>query len=162
MANEKNLVPYKKGQLSHEQAKKYGSKGGKASVEAKKAKKTMHELAVMINDLALKGQDAESLAELGIKEDELNNKTFFAYKVFQKAVGGKVGDKRIAADTKAMRIWLEMSDSAKAEQALLENERLKLENERLRKELNGGGIDYEDLTPLGEMLKVNNDEDGDD
>lgn len=41
MANEQNLRPYKKGELSSEEAKKRGSKGGKASVQARKQQKTI-------------------------------------------------------------------------------------------------------------------------
>lgn len=43
MANDKNLKPIKKGELSSEEAKRRGSIGGKASVEAKRRKKSMKE-----------------------------------------------------------------------------------------------------------------------
>ena len=43
MANEKNLKPIKKGQLSKEEAKRRGSKGGKKSAEVRKARKTFSE-----------------------------------------------------------------------------------------------------------------------
>lgn len=45
MANEQNLKPYKKGELSSEEAKKRGSKGGKASVESRRKKKALLETA---------------------------------------------------------------------------------------------------------------------
>ena len=41
MANEQNLRPYKKGELSSEEAKKRGSKGGKASVQSRRQQKTI-------------------------------------------------------------------------------------------------------------------------
>ena len=44
MANEKNLKPIKKGELSKEEAKKRGSKGGKRSGEVRRQKKTMKEM----------------------------------------------------------------------------------------------------------------------
>jgi hypothetical protein len=44
MANKKNLKPIKKGELSKEEAKKRGSKGGKRSVEVRRQKKTMKEM----------------------------------------------------------------------------------------------------------------------
>lgn len=44
MANEKNLKPIKKGQLSKEEAKKRGSKGGKRSVQVRRERKTMREM----------------------------------------------------------------------------------------------------------------------
>jgi len=43
MANEQNLKPIKKGQLSKEEAKRRGSKGGKKSAEVRKARKTFSE-----------------------------------------------------------------------------------------------------------------------
>lgn len=43
MANEKNLKPIEKGGLSTEEAKRRGSKGGKASVESRRRKKSMRE-----------------------------------------------------------------------------------------------------------------------
>ncbi len=43
MANEKNLKPFKKGDVSSEEAKKRGSKGGKKSVENKKKRKLFKE-----------------------------------------------------------------------------------------------------------------------
>lgn len=44
MANEQNLKPIRKGELSKEEAKKRGSAGGKKSVEVRRAKKTMKEM----------------------------------------------------------------------------------------------------------------------
>lgn len=44
MANEQNLKPIKKGELSKEELKKRQSNGGKKSGEARRAKKTMREM----------------------------------------------------------------------------------------------------------------------
>ena len=44
MANEKNLKPIKKGELTKEEAKKRGSKGGKKSVQARREKKLFKEV----------------------------------------------------------------------------------------------------------------------
>lgn len=41
MANQDNLIPIKKGELSNEEAKRRGSMGGKRSVEVKKEKKNI-------------------------------------------------------------------------------------------------------------------------
>lgn len=43
MANEQNLIPIKKGELTKEEAKKRGSNGGKKSAESKKEKKIFKE-----------------------------------------------------------------------------------------------------------------------
>lgn len=44
MANEQNLRPIRKGELSKDEAKRRGSLGGKKSGEARRAKKTMREM----------------------------------------------------------------------------------------------------------------------
>lgn len=44
MANEENLKPFKAGDISSEEAKKRGSKGGIKSGEVRRAKKTMKEM----------------------------------------------------------------------------------------------------------------------
>ena len=44
MANEQNLKPIKKGELTKEEAKKRGSNGGKKSVEVRRQKKMFREL----------------------------------------------------------------------------------------------------------------------
>lgn len=44
MANTKNLRPIKKGELSREEAKRRGSKGGQASVESRRKSKYMKEV----------------------------------------------------------------------------------------------------------------------
>lgn len=44
MANEQNLIPKQKGELSVEEAKRMGSKGGKRSVEVRREKKLLKEL----------------------------------------------------------------------------------------------------------------------
>lgn len=50
MANNENLKPIKKGQLSSEEAKKRGSNGGKKSGEVRRARKTLREdLLVMLS-----------------------------------------------------------------------------------------------------------------
>lgn len=46
--NKKNLKPIKKGELSNEEAKRRGSLGGRRSVEARREKKLLRELAQMI------------------------------------------------------------------------------------------------------------------
>ena len=50
MANNENLKPIKKGELTSEEAKRRGSNGGKKSVEVRRARKTLREdLLVMLS-----------------------------------------------------------------------------------------------------------------
>lgn len=141
-----------------EEARKMGAMGGKASGKARAQKKNLAEVVKMINDLPVDSKTAEALKAMGVDVTEATNRTLFAYKVLQTAVGGKKNP-----DPRAMRLWAELSNEAKAEQTALENERLKLENEQLRKQLSGEiAQNYEDLTPLGKLLKRDENADSDD
>lgn len=61
MANEQNLRPIKKGELSSEEAKRRGSLGGKKSVEIKRAKKTMKEMLDYLLEKELETKKGEKV-----------------------------------------------------------------------------------------------------
>lgn len=63
MANEQNLKPFTSDQ-SREEAKKNGKKGGIASGESRRRKRTMKEDSEFILSLALNGDDVDSLEEV--------------------------------------------------------------------------------------------------
>lgn len=86
MANEQNLRPgqYK---LTVEQAKK----GGLASAESKKRKKTMRENAELLLSLPLQeGELKEQIKKLGLEDDEVTNQMAVMVSLFQKALSGDV------------------------------------------------------------------------
>lgn len=64
MANEQNLRPIRKGQLSKEEAKKRGSKGGKASVKARRERRAMQEIARIVLDMPIEKGELEDIAGL--------------------------------------------------------------------------------------------------
>lgn len=64
MAASKNLKPIKKGQLTREEAKARGSKGGIASVEARRKKKSMQELAGWVLEMPLTDASIENVTSL--------------------------------------------------------------------------------------------------
>ena len=66
---EDNLIPFTSEQ-SREEAKKNGIKGGKASGEARRKKKSMRELAKIVNSLPLSPKN-EAQMPAGITEDEM-------------------------------------------------------------------------------------------
>lgn len=144
--------------INTEQAREMGKKGAKASAEARRQKKNLAEVVKMINDLPVDQKTAEALQAMGVDITEATNRTLFAYKVLQTAVGGKK-----TPDPRAMRLWAELSNEEKNKQVALENERLRLENEQLRKQLNGElAQNYEDLTTLGSLLRKTKNADSDD
>ena len=67
MANEKNLR-----RLTSEQAREIGSKGGKASAESKKQKKTMQEMAQYILTCPLNAQGIARMKRAGCNVEENN------------------------------------------------------------------------------------------
>ena len=69
-----NLRPIKKGELSKEEAKERGSKGGKASVVARRKKKTMREMLRMaLYEWKLADAVKDNLRQQGISEDDMNH-----------------------------------------------------------------------------------------
>ena len=146
---EDNLIPFTSEQ-NREEAKKNGIKGGKASGEARRKKKSMRELAKIVNSLPLSPKNKAQMPA-GIKEDEMTFQMGFIIKVYQQALKG---------DTKAMKLWVDLSNTLDEERNKLEIKKLKAEINKLNTETQAGG-DVEDLTPLADMLK-GEDEDSND
>lgn len=61
---EDNLKPIKKGELSNEEAKKRGSKGGKKSGEVRRAKKTMREMIEYLLEKEITNKQGEKATTL--------------------------------------------------------------------------------------------------
>lgn len=86
-----NLKPIKKGELSSEEAKARGSKGGVASVEARKKKKKLRELCEMFGELPVYSDKAKNMMEqMGISPEDMTNKMAAVVGVFKKAAAGDV------------------------------------------------------------------------
>lgn len=86
-----NLKPIKKGELSSEEAKARGSKGGVASVEARKKKKKLRELCEMFGELPVYSDKAKNMMEqMGICPEDMTNKMAAVVGVFKKAAAGDV------------------------------------------------------------------------
>lgn len=87
MANEQNLKPNKT--LSTEEAKKRGSKGGKKSVEARRARKAMREQMECLLSLPLKDQKIVSrFKQIGVETEDMNNQMALIVATYQKALKG--------------------------------------------------------------------------
>lgn len=86
--NVDNLKLYGKGQ-SVEKARENGRKGGIASGESKRRKKTAKEVVNMILNLKTTNTDLqEKMREMGIEEDEMTNIASMSVAVMEKAMGG--------------------------------------------------------------------------
>ena len=88
--SKENLKPIKKGELSKEEAKKRGSKGGKKSAEVRRAKKDSKESARYILELAAKGAIRDNLVNLGVEESERTNIVALQARLFAMAIGGNL------------------------------------------------------------------------
>ena len=137
---EDNLIP--NNERSPSEVRENGKKGGIASGEARRKKKSMRELAVIVNSLPLSSKNKEQLPD-GIKEDEMTFQMGFIIKVYQQALKG---------DTKAMKLWVELSNTLDEERNKLEIKKLKAEIKKLNDDASAS-TNIEDLTPLADMLK---------
>ena len=86
-----NLRPFKKGDLSKDEARVRGSMGGRASVEARKNKKKLRELVEIMGALPIYSDKAKKLMEeMGISEEDMTYKMAMVVGLFKKAVAGDV------------------------------------------------------------------------
>lgn len=115
MANEKNLKRYgkEKPAPSSEQAKKAGSKGGKASAAAKAKAKSTRELAKMLDTLEVTGKTKETLEAIGVPVDDQTQQTARLVALQKRAMLG---------DVAAIKLWLEIIGEAPASAVKIETD----------------------------------------
>jgi hypothetical protein len=93
MANEKNLRPFRKGELSKEEATKRGSKGGKKSVQKRRERKALKEqLLLLLETGNAQEQLCTSLFEKALSGDVR------AFEVIRDTIGEKPVDKVAQTD----------------------------------------------------------------
>lgn len=94
MANNENLKPIKKGELSSEEAKKRGSNGGKKSAKVRKQKKLFKEIFIEllsydIEKFTTNKELLEKLAEINpLFAHKIDVKTVISAQVLKKAING--------------------------------------------------------------------------
>ncbi len=100
MANEDNLKPI---ELTHEQAVKFGSKGGKASVRAKRQRKTMKMQLELLMSSKLDNPDLEKikkvLTKFKIPKSDENIQMAMNVSMVQQALKGNTKAYKIIRDT---------------------------------------------------------------
>lgn len=148
---DENLRPceYK---LSQEEAKKGGIRSG----QVRKQKKTVAEYLRKWADGEVSEKNKKALEALGLSE-EATNRTLLVVPLIQKASKG---------DTKALQMALELLGEDKKKELEIkklrrEIELLKAETAKLRMQT-GEDREVEDLTALGDMLRVDDETDTDD
>lgn len=86
--NEKNLNPIVT--LSKEEAKRRGSKGGKASAESRRRKRDMKAKMKALLELPAAENDREQLEALGVAPEDMDNEMVLVMAMFLGAAGGDV------------------------------------------------------------------------
>ena len=126
MPNEKNLIPYQKGQRSREEVEKNSRKGGINSGKARSAKAMFGRLLEKCPEDVLSGKALDQIRQMGV---DPNGKTFMELGAMTTLLQWTLGDMR------AGKLAMEISgNDAAAERSRLERERLKLEKEKMRRE----------------------------
>lgn len=100
--NNENLKPFTSNQ-SREEAVKNGAKGGKVSGEARRHKRTVREIAEILDTLPVTGANKDKLVALGVPEDLQTQDTLRLVALQGKAVRG---------DVQAVKLWLEIIEEA--------------------------------------------------
>lgn len=149
--NDENLIPTTK--RTKKEVREMTTKGGKRSGEVRRQRKTQREQLELLMSLPLKNIKAkEQIKNLGIEDAEINNQMAMNVAMFNLILKGGKGAVQaynsindLIGDNEKRKLELE---KAKEEIA-----RLKLEQEKLKRELGNGSEDFEDLTPLAELLR---------
>lgn len=98
MANIENLKPIET--LSKEEAKKRGSKGGKASVKARRERKAMKEQLEILLKLPLKNEKLKKqIADLGVNKSDIDNQMAMTIALYQEAMRGNTKAYELIRDT---------------------------------------------------------------
>lgn len=96
MSGEDNLRPVR----SKDEARERGANGGKKSGEVRRAKKTVRQIAAMLDSLPVTGPNKEVLEKLGVPDDDQTQQTVRLVALHKKAMTG---------DVSAVRLWLEIT-----------------------------------------------------
>lgn len=151
--NEQNLKPYNK--LTEKEQRELVVKGGKASGKARKEKAELKKLFMQYAQMRPTEKDKKKLIEMGYEESELTNLTSYVVDLFKNGRKGNPKALELSYD-----ILIENNKKElELEKAREEIARLKLEQEKLKRELGNGSEDFEDLTPLVDLLKGDNNAD---
>lgn len=149
--NDENLIPTTK--RTKKEVREMTTKGGKRSGEVRRQRKTQREQLQLLLSLPLKNPKAkEQIKNLGIEDTEINNQMAMNVAMFNLILKGGKGAVQAYNSINDL-IGENAKKELELEKAREEIARLKLEQEKLKRELGNGSEDFEDLTPLVELLR---------
>lgn len=155
--NEQNLIPTTR--RTKKEVREMTIKGGKRSGEVRRQRKTQREQLELLMSLPLKNPKAkEQIKNLGIEDAEINNQMAMNVAMFNLILKGGKGAVQAYNSINDL-IGENAKKELELEKAREEIARLKLEQEKLKRELGNGSEDFEDLTPLVDLLKGDNNAD---
>lgn len=145
--NNENLKPYNK--LTEKEQRELVVKGGKASAKARKEKAELKKLFMQYALMQPTEEEKKRLVKMGYDKSDLTNMTSYVVSLFQNGANG---------NPKALELGYQiLTENNKKELEILrlqeEINKLKLEQKKIERDLGGGSNDFEDLTPLADLLK---------
>lgn len=151
--NEQNLIPTNK--RSKSEVRKNASKGGIKSGETRRQRKTQREQLEILLSLPLKSDKEKArIQALGIDASEVDNQMAMNVAMYNLILKGGKGA------VQAYNSFVDLLGDRDSEKKDLEIKRLReevnklqLEQEKLKRDLNMSGDNFEDLTPLKDLLK---------
>lgn len=167
MANEENLIPYKKGEISTEQAKRNGSIGGKKSAEVRKRKKLAKAIAleVLNSDVKLNPMQAGDQHILRILKERYGIEDVSEYDLNEISMR-MIGAKAYAGNERSYKFLLEQAGqeayvAIELKKLEIEREKIKFEREKWLAEQNQRENLISDLPQIIDDIGGLNDADGD-
>lgn len=143
MANESNLIPLT--ELTEEERRAMASKAGKASVVARRRKKSMKDAMNLLLSLPVDESNKAKMERLGIDPSAADNQMLMLISAFQQAVKGNV---------RAMEFIKDLTGAAAMTE--LDKKRLKVENTKIALEAEKIKIQKEKLI-CGDTEDMEND-----
>lgn len=140
MANEQNLIPFKKGTISKEEAQKNGRKGGIKSAESRRRKSDLRKLAQQV---------------LLDKHIDKNGKEFTGEEAFVRGLIANLANPNSKNWGKTMDLLIQLTGAGKTKE---ERKRIKAETKMMQAKIDLlTGADTTTLDKLDELLKEQKD-----
>lgn len=128
MSNESNLIPLT--ELTEEERRAMASKAGKASVVARRRKKSMKDAMNLLLSLPVDEANKAKMERLGIDPNVADNQMLMLISAFQQAVKGNVRAMEFIKDLTGASAMTELDKK----QLKIENDKIALQREKLKQD----------------------------
>lgn len=128
MANESNLIPLT--ELTEEERRAMASKAGKASVVARRRKKSMKDAMNLLLSLPVDESNKAKMERLGIDPSAADNQMLMLISAFQQAVKGNVRAMEFIKDLTGASAMTELDKK----QLKIENDKIALQRKKIEQD----------------------------